>query len=99
TATGFFGPPLLTAGSYEGEAYTETDGTENYKKLVTADNELKGFILMGDVKRAGIYTYMIKWHMPIDECDFEMLKTKPQLMAFSREYRNEKLAGGAGNGN
>ena len=98
-AIGFFGLHIITAGSYDGEAYTETDGTENYKKLVTADNELKGFILMGDVKRAGIYTYIIKWHMPIDECDFEMLKTKPQLMAFSREYRNEKLAGGAGNGN
>lgn len=97
-AISFFGLHIITAGSYEGEAYTETDGTENYKKLVTADNELKGFILMGDVKRAGIYTYMIKWHMPIDECDFEMLKTRPQLMAFSREYRNEKLAGGYGNG-
>lgn len=98
-AIGFFGLHIITAGSYEGEAYTETDGTENYKKLVTKDNELKGFILMGDVKRAGIYTYMIKWHMPIDECDFDMLKDKPRLMAFSREYRNEKLAGGAGNGN
>lgn len=97
-AIGFFGLHIITAGSYEGEAYTETDGTNNYKKLVTADNELKGFILMGDVKRAGIYTYMIKWHMPIDECDFELLKTNPQLMAFSREYRNEKLAGGYGNG-
>ncbi|MDE7289601.1 MAG: FAD-dependent oxidoreductase, partial [Oscillospiraceae bacterium] len=98
-AIGFFGLHIITAGSYEGETFTETDGKENYKKLVTKDNELKGFILMGDVKRAGIYTYMIKWHMPIDECDFEMLKDKPQLMAFSREYRNEKLAGGAGNGN
>lgn len=97
-AIGFFGLHIITAGSYEGETYTETDGTNNYKKLVTADNELKGFILMGDVKRAGIYTYMIKWHTPIDECDFELLKTKPQLMAFSREYRNEKLAGGYGNG-
>ncbi len=98
-AIGFFGLHIITAGSYDGEAYTYTDGSENYKKLVTADNELKGFILMGDVKRAGIYTYMIKWHMPIDECDFELLKAKPQLMAFSRSYRNEKLAGGYGNGN
>lgn len=97
-AIGFFGLHIITAGSYDGETYTYTDGSENYKKLVTKDNELKGFILMGDVKRAGIYTYMIKWHMPIDECDFELLKTKPQLMAFSRSYRNEKLAGGYGNG-
>lgn len=98
-AIGFFGLHIITAGSYDGDAFTETDSAENYKKLVTKDNELKGFILMGDVKRAGIYTYMIKWHMPIDECDFETLKTKPQLMAFSREYRNEKLAGGYGNVN
>lgn len=98
-AIGFFGLHIITAGSYEGEAFTETDGAENYKKLVTKDNELKGFILMGDVKRAGIYTSLIKQHISIDECDFELLRKKPQMMAFSREHRNEKLAGGYGNVN
>lgn len=98
-AIGFFGLHIITAGSYDGEAYVDTDGCANYKKLVTKDNELKGFILMGDVKRAGIYTSLIKQHISIDECDFELLKTKPQMMAFSRERRNEKLAGGYGNGN
>lgn len=98
-AIGFFGLHIITAGSYDGEAFTETDGVKNYKKLVTKDNELKGFILMGDVKRAGIYTSLIKHHISIDECDFELLKEKPQLIAFSRDYRNEKLAGGYGNVN
>lgn len=98
-AIGFFGLHIITAGSYDGEAFVETDGKANYKKLVTKDNELKGFILMGDVKRAGIYTSLIKQHISIDECDFELLKTKPQMMAFTREHRNEKLAGGVGNGN
>ena len=96
-AIGFFGLHIITAGSYDGEAFTETDGVKNYKKLVTKDNELKGFILMGDVKRAGIYTSLIKNHISIDECDFELLKEKPQMIAFSRSYRNEKLAGGYGN--
>ncbi|MDE7278845.1 MAG: FAD-dependent oxidoreductase, partial [Oscillospiraceae bacterium] len=98
-AIGFFGLHIITAGSYDGEAFTETDGVKNYKKLVTKDNELKGFILMGDVKRAGIYTSLIKQHISIDECDFGLLKEKPQMMAFSREHRNEKLAGGYGNVN
>lgn len=98
-AIGFFGLHIITAGSYDGEAFTETDGVKNYKKLVTKDNELKGFILMGDVKRAGIYTSLIKHHISIDECDFELLKEKPQMIAFSRGYRNEKLAGGYGNVN
>lgn len=98
-AIGFFGLHIITAGSYEGEAFVETDGERNYKKLVTKDNELKGFILMGDVKRAGIYTSLIKQHISIDECDFELLKKAPQMMAFTRERRNEKLAGGAQNGN
>ncbi len=98
-AIGFFGLHIITAGSYDGEAYVSTDGKEQYKKLVVKDGELKGFILMGDVKRAGIYTSLIKQHISVNECDFEMLKEKPRMMAFTRERRNEKLAGGYGNGN
>lgn len=97
-AIGFFGLHIITAGSYDGEAYVVTDSKEQYKKLVVKDGELKGFILMGDVKRAGIYTSLIKQHISVNECDFEMLKEKPRMMAFTRERRNEKLAGGYGNG-
>lgn len=97
-AIGFFGLHIITAGTYDGDVYAQADGT-NYKKLITKDNELKGFILMGNVDRAGIYTSLIREHTTLDKCDFELLKTKPQLMALSRETRNEKLAGGYGNGN
>lgn len=98
-AIGFFGLHIITAGSYDGEAYTEING-KNYKKLFTKDNALKGFILMGNkIERAGIYTSMIREHIALDEVDFEALKKNPMLMAFSRERRNEKLAGGVGNGN
>lgn len=96
-AIGFFGLHIITAGCYDGEAYVEHEGN-NYKKLVTRDNALKGFILMGNkIDRAGIYTSLIKEHIPLDEVDFEALKRNPMLMAFSRTRRNEKLAGGFGN--
>lgn len=98
-AIGFFGLHIITAGSYDGESFTETDEKKNYKRLVVGGGELKGFILMGDVNRAGIYTSLIKQHIPVAECDFELLKSKPQMMAFSRKRRNEKLAGGVGNVN
>lgn len=91
-AIGFFGLHIITAGSYDGEEYI--DETENtYKKLVFRDNTLKGYILMGDVKRAGIYTSMIKERIELDDVDVEMLKDKPQMMMFSKERREEKLGG------
>lgn len=89
-AIGFFGYHIISAGSYDGEEYVEKDG-RNYKKLVTRDGVLKGFILMGDVKRAGIYTSLVRSRKPLDEIDFELIKKKPQLMAFTRSERREKL--------
>jgi NAD(P)H-nitrite reductase large subunit len=91
-AIGFFGLHIITAGSYDGDAYIKADG-ENYKKLITKDNKLKGFILMGDmVEKAGIYTSLIKESIPLSDCDFDLLKDHPQLAAFSRKRRDKKLA-------
>ena len=91
-AIGFFGLHIITAGSYDGEEYVEE--TENtYKKLVFRENQLKGFILMGDVKRAGIYTSMIKERIELGEVDADMLKDKPQMMMFGKKRRLEKLGG------
>lgn len=65
-----------------------------YKKLVTKDGLLKGYILVGDVARAGIYTALIKEQKPLASIDFELIKDKPQLMAFSRVERAKMLGGG-----
>ncbi|MGE5328345.1 MAG: NAD(P)/FAD-dependent oxidoreductase [Deltaproteobacteria bacterium] len=99
-AIGFFGLHIITAGSYAGTEYVRL-GTESenenrheiYKKLITKDGLLKGYILVGDVARAGIYTSLIKEKKPLDSIDFELIKDKPQLMAFSRVDR-EKMLGG-----
>jgi NAD(P)H-nitrite reductase large subunit len=91
-AIGFFGLHIITAGSYDGEEYIEK--TENsYKKLVTKDGLLKGFILIGNVARAGIYTSLVREKTPLDSIDFDLIKEKPQLMAFSAKERAVKLGG------
>ncbi len=91
-AIGLFGLHIISAGDYNGEEYiSETENT--YKKLVFRDNKLKGYILMGDVERAGIYTGMIKEGIEIDDVNEELLKQKPQMMMFSKERREEKLGG------
>lgn len=90
-AIGFFGYHVLTAGSYEGKAYV-TAGEDSYKKLVADGNKLKGFILIGDVARAGIYTSLIRKETPLDTIDFELIREKPQLMAFSRTDRSHMLS-------
>ena len=92
---GFFGLHLMTAGSCGGEAYLEKNGG-NYKKLFVRENRLAGYILIGDVARAGIYTSLIREQTSLSALDFELIRQKPQLMAFSRTKRNEMLGGNVG---
>ncbi len=90
-AIGFFGYHVLTAGSYTGEVYTASAGN-SLKKLFYEDDRLKGFILIGDVARAGIYTSLIRSETPLSSIDFGLICEKPQLMAFSRAERKEMLS-------
>lgn len=92
-AIGFFGLHMITAGSYDGDAEVLQDSEGNYKKLVTKDGLLKGYILIGNVERAGIYTSLIREQTPLAAIDYQLIKEKPQLMAFSRKQRAEKLGG------
>ncbi|MGN1095187.1 MAG: NAD(P)/FAD-dependent oxidoreductase, partial [Eubacteriales bacterium] len=91
-AIGFFGLHVLTAGTYTEAVYTEDDG-ENYKKLFCKDGYLTGFILIGNVNKAGIYTSIIRSRTPISEIDFKLICREPSLAAFSRSYRDSKLGG------
>jgi len=91
-AIGFFGLHIITAGSYEGEVYEQKDA-ENYKKLFYSGDALKGFILIGDVDKAGIYTSLIREKTPLSGIDFASVCREPSLIAFGRSYRDEKLGG------
>lgn len=91
-AGGILGLHIISAGSYDGEEYVEETGN-TYKKLVIRDNKLVGYILMGDVRRAGIYTGIIKEGLDLSEVDMDLLKEKPQMMMFGKKRREEKLGG------
>ena len=89
---GFAGLHCMTAGSYTGECYEErSDG--KIKRLYVENNLLKGFIIIGDNDRAGIYTSLIRNKTPLDSVDFELLKKSPSLAPFGKAYRGEKLGG------
>ena len=94
---GFFGLHAITAGSYFGKS----DGGEMYeekgdgmlKRLFTKDGVLTGFILIGQVERAGIYTSLIREKIPLDTINFDILKKNPTLFAYSQNQRRKMLGG------
>ncbi len=89
---GFFGLHMVTAGSYDGEELIIRENG-GYKKLITRDNKLCGFIILGDVSRSGIYTALLRNQTPLDSIDFKLIVKKPQLMAFSKKERAKMLGG------
>jgi len=89
---GFFGLHLMSAGTYTDLVYSEVTETA-CKKLFARGNRLTGFILVGDVARAGIYTALIRNQTPLDSIDFEAIKCDPSLIPFGRDYRAQKLGG------
>jgi len=93
-AIGFFGLHVVTAGNYTGDVYSG-GGKGDYKKLFYSDNKLNGYILIGNVEKAGIYTSLIRERTPLDSIDFALVCEKPGLMAFTKEERKIKLGGGA----
>ena len=93
-AIGFLGLHIITAGHYSGEEYCRQDG-KNYKRLFYEKNRLNGFILIGDVQKAGIYTNLIREGTPLDAIDFPLVCQKPGLMAFSTAQRRMQLGGEA----
>ena len=91
-AVGFFGLHVITAGNYSGDVYAENDNG-NYKRLFYGDNKLNGYILIGNIEKAGIYTSLIRERKPLDSLDFALVCEKPGLIAFTKEERTVRLGG------
>ena len=91
-AGGFFGLHVVSAGDLNGESDIVRQGG-SYKRLVRRDGRLVGFLLVGDVSRAGIYTALIREQTPLSSIDYERIREKPQLAAFSRAERAHMLGG------
>ena len=94
---GFFGLHAMTAGSYftekEGGKVYEEKGENNIKRLYMKDGVLTGYIIIGDVKRVGIYTSLIREKTSLDTINMDMLKKNPSLAIFFPEIRRKKLRG------
>ena len=94
---GLLGLHAMTAGT----AFSEADGgsmveektAAGWKRFFVKDGLLTGFMLLGDVDRAGIYTALIREKTPLDSIDFAVLKKSPTLAAMPKENRRKKLGG------
>lgn len=91
-SAGFFDLHMVTAGSYTGKCIDASKNGE-FRKFFIDNNLLKGFIIIGDVARSGIYTSLIRDKTPIDSIDFDTIKDEPRLLAFSKSRRESILGG------
>ena len=89
---GFYGLHIMSAGTCTEPVFAEVR-EDSCKKLFAKDGVLTGFILIGDVSRAGIYTAMIRERTPLDSIDFAAVIREPSLLPFGVKYRAEKLGG------
>lgn len=94
---GFMGLHIMTAGNYvaenDGGTVLSRETADSVKKFFVKDNELKGYILVGDVLGGGIYTSLIREKTPLDTLDFNLLTENASLFAFSAETRRKMLGG------
>ena len=88
-STSLFGLAFTSCGSYDGEIIEEK--VNGYKAFFTKDGYLVGYLLVGDAKRAGIYTSLISGRIPLSEVD-EKIWQDPSLIAFDKEVRKKILA-------
>lgn len=89
---GLFGSHVMSAGSYEGERRAVRTSA-GVKEFYIKNNMLKGFIIIDDTERAGIYTSLIRNKIPLDSVDFEALALNPELFAMGLDYCLPKLKG------
>ena len=93
---GFWGLHMMTAGTYanDGEAkMIEQKGEKAIKRFFIKDNRLIGFIIIGGVKSAGIYTNLVRNQTELSEIDFDSLIKNPNLLPFSEKTRRKTLGG------
>ncbi len=92
-AVGFFGLSVITAGVQESDNAQTLGVGEGAatKRFIVKDDILVGMILVGDVDRAGIYTYLMSEKIPLSTLTKKLTDDDFGLMAFEQEKRNERL--------
>ena len=89
-STSLFGLQFTSCGSYDG-TLTEVKAEGSYKAFYQKEGRLVGYMLVGDTKKAGIYTGLIAGRVPLSTVD-EALLQMPTLAAFDEKTRKNYLA-------
>ena len=93
---GFFGLHSISAGSYptkeQGATVFDETTPTSIKRFFVKDGKLVGYMFVGDVDRAGIFTSLIREETPLDSIDFDALRETSSLGAFDKNARENKLA-------
>ena len=82
---------MMTAGAYDGEKTVVGSG-ESMRTFFIKDGTLRGYIILGDVAGAGIYTSLIREKTPLETLELDSLFREPTLTAFPKSYRKKILA-------
>lgn len=72
----FFGLVSLCVGALqpeEGDQVAAKESKNNYKRAIFRGNQLKGFLLQGDISHAGIYQYLIKNEVELSDSQKERI--------------------------
>ena len=94
----FFGFSIITAGVFEAREGNEEIMTreepENFLQLIFRDNRLLGFIKLGEVDRAGIFTWLIKEGIDCTPFKERLLNPDFCLLDLPAALRKERMRGG-----
>ncbi len=89
---GFFGLHIMSAGSYGGDM-KEVKTEDSVKRFFTDGGVLKGFMLIGETERAGIYTSLIREKTPLESIDFDLAEKIASNLIFSQNVRRKRFGG------
>lgn len=91
-ALSLWGKHIVSAGSLVGEIHTQDTG-DGMRIFARQEDRLQGFLLIGDVARAGIYTAMVRDKTPLPSVDCALLYDRPSLAIFDVTQRKKMLGG------
>ncbi len=93
---GFWGLHIMTAGTYANDGNArmiEEKSDKGIKRFFIRDNRLIGYIIIGEVKSAGIYTNLVRNRTDLTDIDLNLLIKNPNLLPFGEIYRRKTLRG------
>lgn len=79
--------------SGEGFTVLTREGKGEYRKCVLAEGRLVGFVLAGNIERAGILVHLVRERIPVAPFQEKLLDEDFGLVALPSEYRKHMILG------